>query len=74
MWTQAPAGKAVAEAYRERTMSTIVIAILVLLLVGSISGYYDCREEIGTGFTKRLGLMLVGPCIAVALWCLWWST
>jgi len=55
-------------------MSTIVIAILVLLLLGSISGYYGCRQEIGTGFTKRLGLMLVGPCIAAALWCLWWST
>jgi hypothetical protein len=64
----------VAEAYRERIMSTIVIAILVLLLLGSISGYYGCREETGTGFAKRLGLMLVGPCVAAAFWCLWWST
>ena len=70
----ASAGKAAAEAYRERTMSTIVIAILVLLLLGSISGYCGCRREIGTGLANRLGLMLVGPSLAAALWCLWWST
>ena len=55
-------------------MSMIGIAILVLVLLGSISGYYGCRQEIGTGLAKRLGLMLVGPCVAAALWCLWWST
>jgi hypothetical protein len=52
-------------------MSTIVIAMVVLLLLGSINGYYGCRQEIGTA--KTFGLMLVGPCVAAALWCLWWS-
>jgi hypothetical protein len=55
-------------------MSMIVIAIFVLLLLGSISGYYSCRREIGTGLANRLGLMAVGPSLAAALWCLWWST
>jgi hypothetical protein len=54
-------------------MSTIMIAILVLLLLGGISGYYGCRLQIGTGLANRFGLMLVGPCVAAVLWCLWWS-
>ena len=54
-------------------MSTIAIAILVLLLLGSTSVYYAFRRDIGTGLPGKLGLVLVGPCFAAALWCLWWS-
>jgi hypothetical protein len=54
-------------------MSPIVIVILVLLLLGSISAYYSCRPEVETGLANRLGLMLVGPYLAAASWCRWWS-
>ena len=67
------AGKAASVATGRRTMSPIVIAILVLLLLGSISAYYSCRPEVETGLANRLGLMLVGPYLAAASWCLWWS-
>jgi hypothetical protein len=50
-------------------MSTIAIAILTLLLLGSTSVYYAFR----LGLPGKLGLVLVGPCFAAALWCLWWS-
>jgi hypothetical protein len=54
-------------------MSTVAIAILVLLLLGSASAYFGFRQDVGIGLTGRLGLALVGPCLAAALWCLWWS-
>jgi hypothetical protein len=55
-------------------MSTIAIAILVLLAVAGASGYLSFRRDLGTGPAGKLGLVLVGPCLAAALWCLWWSS
>jgi hypothetical protein len=54
-------------------MSAIAIAILVLLLLGSTSVYFGFHRDIGLGLPGKLGLGLVGPCFAAALWCLWWS-
>jgi Protein of unknown function (DUF3309) len=54
-------------------MSTVAIAILVLLLLGSASTYCGLRRDVGTGPTGKLGLVLMGPCLAAGLWCLWWS-
>ena len=54
-------------------MGPIAIAISVLLLIGSTSLYLGFCRDVGTGIAARLGLVLVGPCIAAALWCLWWS-
>jgi hypothetical protein len=55
-------------------MSTIAIAILVLFALASASGYLSFNGDLGTGPARRLGLVLVGPCLAAALWCLWWSS
>jgi hypothetical protein len=55
-------------------MSTIAIAILVLLLLGSASVYSGFRRDVGTGLTVKFGLALARPCPAAALWCLWWSS
>ena len=55
-------------------MSTIAIAIPVLLALAGVSGYLGFRRDLGTGPAGRLGLVLVGPCLAAALWCLWWSS
>ena len=55
-------------------MSTIAVAILVLLALAGVSGYLGIRRDLGTGPAGRLGLVLVGPCLAAALWCLWWSS
>jgi hypothetical protein len=54
-------------------MSTTIVAILVLLLLGSTCAYFGFRRDARTGIGGMLGLALVGPCLAVALWCLWWS-
>jgi hypothetical protein len=53
-------------------MSTIATAILVLLVLAGVSGYLSFRSDLGPA--GRLGLVLVGPCLAAALWCLWWSS
>jgi len=55
-------------------MSTIAIAILVLLAFAGASGYLSFDGDLDTGPAGRLGLVLVGPCLAAALWCLWWSS
>jgi len=55
-------------------MSTIAIAILVLLALAGVSGYLSFKGDLGTVPAGRLGLVLVGPCLAAALWCLWWSS
>ena len=55
-------------------MSTIAIAILVLLALAGASGYLSFSGDLGTGPARRLGWVLVGPCLAAALWCLWWSS
>jgi len=55
-------------------MSTIAIAILVLLALAGASGYLSFNGDLGTGPAGRLGLVLVGPCLAAALWCLWLSS
>jgi hypothetical protein len=55
-------------------MSTIAIAILVLLVLAGVSGCLSFNGDLGTGPAGRLGLVLVGPCLAAALWCLWWSS
>ena len=55
-------------------MSAIAIAILVLLALAGASGYLSFRRDLGTGPAGKLGLVLVGPCLAAALWCLWWSS
>jgi hypothetical protein len=55
-------------------MSTIAMAILVLLVLAGVSGYLSFHGDLGTGPAGRLGLVLVGPCLAAALWCLWWSS
>ena len=55
-------------------MSTIAIAILVLLALAGAGGYLSLYDDLGTGPAGRLGLVLVGPCLAAALWCLWWSS
>jgi len=55
-------------------MSTIAIAILVLLALAGAGGYLSLYDDLGTGPVGRLGLVLVGPCLAAALWCLWWSS
>jgi hypothetical protein len=55
-----------------QAMSTIAIAILVLLVLAGVSGYLSFRRDLGTA--GRLGLVLVAPCLAAALWCLWWSS
>jgi hypothetical protein len=55
-------------------MSMIAIAILVLLALAGVSGYFSFNCDLGTGPAGRLGLVLVGPCLAAALWCLWWSS
>ncbi len=47
-------------------------AIVGLLLLGSASAYCGFRQDIGTGLTGQVGLALAGPCLALALWCLWW--
>ena len=54
-------------------MSTIAFAISLLLLLGSASVYFAFRPDAGTGIAGKLGLVLVGPCLGAALWCLWWS-
>ena len=55
-------------------MSMIAIAILVLLALAGVSGYLSFNGDLGTGRAGKLGLVLVGPCLAAALWCLWWSS
>jgi hypothetical protein len=55
-------------------MSTIAIAILVLLALAGASGYLSINGDLGTGPSWKLGLVLVEPCLAAALWCLWWSS
>ena len=56
-------------------MSTIAIAILVLLALAGAGGYLSfLNGDLGTGPAGRLGLVLIGPCLAAALWCLWWSS
>ena len=50
-------------------MSTIAIAILVLLALAGAGGYLSLYDDLGTGPVGRLGLVLVGPCLAAALWC-----
>ena len=52
-------------------MSTIAIAILVLLAWPVTADLFN--GDLGTGPAGRLGLVLAGPCLAAALWCLWWS-
>ena len=54
-------------------MSTIAIAISVLLALAGAGGYLSFNGDLVTGPAGRLGLVLVGPCLAAALWCLWWS-
>jgi hypothetical protein len=54
-------------------MSATAVAIMVLLLLGSTSAYLGFRRDAGTGIAGMLGLVLVGPCLAAAWWCLWWS-
>ena len=48
-------------------MSAIAIALVVL---ADTSAFMTTC----TGPTGRLGLVFVGPYLAAALWCLWWSS
>jgi hypothetical protein len=51
-------------------ISTIAIAILVRLALACAGGYLSFNGDLGAGPAGRLGLVLVGPCLAAALWCL----
>ena len=55
-------------------MSAIAIAILVLRVLAGVSGYLSFNGDLGTGPAGRLGLVLVGPCLAAVFRCLWWSS
>jgi hypothetical protein len=54
-------------------MGTVHFVALAILLLG-IGGLYGSIQLEGRSLISRLGLVLVGPAIGIALWCFWWGT
>ena len=62
------------------TISIVAVMILVLGVAGQATSVGVCEFELlsyiwfdRTGRGGRLGLVLVGPAIALTLWVAWWG-